>query len=295
MAEFDTAGFSALEQFFGPEGDGANHNNKALGPKHDRTHLTKGNRRGVGSAVPVTATQSDLTKKFLAVGRKRRRGDQDNDDDDDAVDDAMIDGEENDEDEAGRTAIGAPRYSSKADTGTILTQQTKKKLGKKERKKLLQQVVEGASSALSPGSENQKTTETSVLTGDEDVSPKEGESRKKQKRRKVRSKQKNIRKDNREQEQKPNHLIVGCQNYNGRPLTAETRAKLHLPAPKARAALFMEQSHEEDHGQVEVGGLAIDDFLEDDTGKVVETPKDVQADRKTKKKSKRPKYKNLNV
>ena len=302
-AEFDAAGFSALDQFFGSAGDGGpknknkNNNNNALGQEKDGSRFTKGNRRGVGSAVPVTTTQttptqSDLTKKLLGVGRKRRRhGEDDDHEDDEDVEDTMVNDEEHDE--GGRTTIGAPRNSTKSSD----TNATKKKLGKKERKKLQAQSTEDTSLALGSASENQKTTETTGRLGDEDVAPKEEEeSRKKQKRRKIRSKQKNIRKDNREQEQKPNHLVVGRRNYNGRPLTAETRAKLHLPAPKARPApAFVEQSHDEDHGLVEVGRLAIDDLLEDDTGKVVETPSISGAARKTKQKSKRPKYKNLKV
>jgi hypothetical protein len=50
---------------------------------------------------------------------------------------------------------------------------------------------------------------------------------KKRKRRKVRSRQKNISKDN--GDVKPLHLIPGQRNYQGRPLTEEMRSWLHLP------------------------------------------------------------------
>ena len=46
-------------------------------------------------------------------------------------------------------------------------------------------------------------------------------------RKKVRSRQKNIYKDQRDV--KPAHLVPGHRHYKGRPLTAETRAKLHMP------------------------------------------------------------------
>ena len=139
-AEFDAAGFSALDQFFGSVGDGGaknnnKNNNNALGQEKDGSRFTKGNRRGVGSAVPVTTptmTQSDLTKKLLGVGRKRRRhGEDDDHEDDEDVEDTMVNDEEHDE--GGRTTIGAPRNSTKSSD----TNATKKKLGKKERKKLL--------------------------------------------------------------------------------------------------------------------------------------------------------------
>lgn len=51
----------------------------------------------------------------------------------------------------------------------------------------------------------------------------------KRKRKKVRSRQKNIRKDNRTKEDKPSHLVVGSGvDYAGRPMTKETRIKLGL-------------------------------------------------------------------
>ena len=110
---------------------------------------------------------------------------------------------------------------------------------------------------------------------------------KKQKRRKVRSKQKNIRKDNRKT--KPDHLIVGQKKYQGRPLTAETRARLHLPEPKLRAPYILQSPHDDEMG-IEGAGLAIDDLLED-SGEQVETT----LKKKANKNSKKPRYKNLKV
>ena len=53
----------------------------------------------------------------------------------------------------------------------------------------------------------------------------------KRKRRKVRSRQKNIRKDTRNSSQKPEYLRLrgGLVEYRGRPLTKETREKLNIP------------------------------------------------------------------
>jgi hypothetical protein len=47
-------------------------------------------------------------------------------------------------------------------------------------------------------------------------------------RTKTRSKQKNIRKDNRSNDAKPAHLQIGSKDYNGRPITKETKSKLKI-------------------------------------------------------------------
>ena len=54
-------------------------------------------------------------------------------------------------------------------------------------------------------------------------------TKKKRRKSKVRSRQKNIRKDNRKAHQKPDYLKLGRPNYSGLPLTAETRRHLKLP------------------------------------------------------------------
>ncbi len=48
------------------------------------------------------------------------------------------------------------------------------------------------------------------------------------KRKKIRSRQKNIRKDHREENDKPSYLIEGTNEYCGRPMTKETRQKLGI-------------------------------------------------------------------
>jgi hypothetical protein len=288
MAEFDAAGFSAIDQFFSGGGGGvAANQGKTVGATthNDRTNLiSKGNRRGVGSAVPVSTKPSDWTRKVLVAGRKRQRDDDDHED----VDDATVDGEDNDDDEGGRTGIAAAANATKMNTNTTISSEPKKKLGKKERKRL--QANEESSQHDGSAKENPETTEI----GDEETAPGEELSRKKQKRRKIRSKQKNIRKDHREE--KPVHLLVGRRNYNGRPLTAETRAKLNLPAPKTRTPVYgIDQSHDEDRGEVTAGRLAIDDLLEPDVETEMEPPKSGRTNVMTKKKNKKPKYKNLKV
>jgi hypothetical protein len=57
---------------------------------------------------------------------------------------------------------------------------------------------------------------------------------KKRKRIKTRSKQKNIRRDNRPDDQKPTHLKFGSKEYKGRPITFQTREKLGFPEKKTK-------------------------------------------------------------
>jgi hypothetical protein len=56
----------------------------------------------------------------------------------------------------------------------------------------------------------------------------------KRKRKKTRSKQKNIRRDNRQDTQKPEYLRVGSAEYRGRPLTDATKAVIGI-APKSNS------------------------------------------------------------
>ena len=70
---------------------------------------------------------------------------------------------------------------------------------------------------------------TSTAAGGEDE---HNAARPKKRRKKVRSRQKNIRKDNRPLEQRPEHLRPGHTAYKGRPLSAATKEKMGLPPNK---------------------------------------------------------------
>lgn len=67
----------------------------------------------------------------------------------------------------------------------------------------------------------------------------------KPKRTKTRSKQKNIRRDNRPDSAKPDYLQMGAKDYKGRPLTPETKAILHLP-PKDKS-----KARQNKHGKMD--------------------------------------------
>jgi len=292
MSEFDTSGFSAIDRFFG----GNEHNNQDKTTVPAPVSHPKGERRGVGSSahVPSKVSQNDITQKLLKVGRKRGRVDEDDDEEENGRT-ANNDGDDDEEEEAGRTAI-ATKVKPKLDSLSEITSATKskKKLGKKERQKQQQETTQDS---VSDGGDGHKAE----TTNDDASSPAEGETSavadeatsKKHKRRKVRSKQKNIRKDHREK--KPDHLVVGRKYYQGRPLTTETREKLHLPPPKLRTPFAVGPAATVEASEVEAGGLAIDDFLGEDTGQQVESTVVESVERKKNKKNKKSKYKNLKV
>ena len=291
MSEYDAAGFTAVEKFFGGDDGVRDSSSKSGVVVRNSNDVPKGNRRGVGSKQSFTSkARDDLTNKLLKIGRKRRRGEDDEETNEDEI---MVDEEE---DEAGRTAIATQTQSKiSLELDTSIVEKPKKKLGKKERKRLQHQDIatDVTPSAAEDEEKARKTHEIQVVDGDMNENDQEasGASQKKHKRRKVRSKQKNIRKDNREK--KPDHLVVGRRNYQGRPLTAETREKLNIAAPKARTPFQLESSPSEDVG--DVGGLGIDSLLEEDIGMQVKAQDGDRHVKDKKKKSKKPRYKNLKV
>ena len=102
----------------------------------------------------------------------------------------------------------------------------------------------------------------------------------------MRSRQKNIYKDKREK--KPDHLVVGNKDYKGRPLTAETRAKLNLPASKSSSQVGASSSWKsswDDAPESTIDAMPL----------AVEVEDKVVNDKKPKKKSrkKQSKYKNI--
>ena len=109
--------------------------------------------------------------------------------------------------------------------------------------------------------------------------------KRKPKRRKVRSKQKNIRKDTRGMHEKPKHLRVGASNYQGRPLTDETRAKLNLAPSKTQTRPLFVIDRAPTPRMEEGVALGVEDLLAEPTA--------VAKDSKKKKKKSKRKYKNL--
>lgn len=224
MADFDRSGFAAVDEFFGrvdcaPSNAFVSESSLRGGGKK---------RLGVGGAATTPAapfTEALTSKRILQVGSKRRRrqgfGD-DHDHGEDGIEDAeQPKSDEEEEVEEGRTTIDNKKktaFAILAESAHIATKSIgpglikKKKMGKKERQ------IHAESNELESQEETVNTRDNDDVIGHE---------KKKRKRRKVRSRQKNIRKDNRDV--KPAHLIPGQGRYLGRPLSEETRARLNMP------------------------------------------------------------------
>jgi hypothetical protein len=164
----------------------------------------------------------------------------------------------------------------------------KKKTGKKER--------QAEMSHPPPQSQGAAPMEVAVENDSSEVA-----SKAKRKKQKIRSRQKNIYKDTRLAQHKPSHLILGRPDFQGRPLTPETRARLNLPPSRSSR----QRKNSEDTHPKETTGmshypegsgmkLAIDDLFD-----VQETHENVVDDvvsetkQTKKKKKKKSKYKNI--
>ena len=203
--------------------------------------VPKASRLGVGATASSStkdqpAETSDWTKsgkkQILSVGRKRHH--QDDDDDDVHISNDGLDGNNSSSDEEeGRTSAvkekkrnirpvvpAVPAVARDVSTSTVVasddvaTTKKKKKKGKKER---------------SLDVTDARTTTTTNTAPDATTynDPNDSKNNKPQ-RKKIRSRQKNIRKDTRATEEKPTHLVHGNVGYAGRPLTKATRDKLGL-------------------------------------------------------------------
>lgn len=211
MAEFDSGAFSAVDSFFGADDTTKNEATKPT----TQGKTNSGRRLGVGAAkTPKPIAAIDTTSKLLQVGRNKRKN---GGDDDDEVDVLPV---EDDEEDLGRTGIATEAETSKQENMPQVVEDVqpkkKKKIGKKERQKLKEQ--------------NQEETgdkETKPLEAEPEIEKEQPIVRnQKRKRRKVRSRQKNIYKDNRKLEDRPDTLLPGGYEYKGRPMTTATRSKL---------------------------------------------------------------------
>jgi hypothetical protein len=217
-----------------------------------------GKRLGLGLVKKQAPThQQTATDRILKVGRKRGRGGQDDEseDDNDYRGSAINANESDDEEEVGRTGIASEPKSittllhSVDDAAMLATTNKRKKKGKKEREKeknasMNDGIIDGsnnnnaADSLQSTGGNaqtaNANTTSTTTVDNHQSTNDNEaathqhtGDGTRKKPRTKTRSRQKNIRKDNRTV--KPRHLIAGKYNYQGRPLTRETCVRMGIP------------------------------------------------------------------
>jgi hypothetical protein len=319
MAAFDSGGFSAVAAFFGEEGKKSEVEPKDLAQSKQDTKARK-SRLGLGASVaPKSSNEAggdwsnnENARKILNVGKRKRNNDN--------LEDEDLEGDEqkivsDDDEEEGRTSAGKEKTSVNQSENSVSIGQKKKKKGKKER-----MAAAAAAAAQTVMKEDNDQSKSEEIAGNGDQ---ESEAAKKNKRKKpkIRSRQKNIRKDNRRGMDKPDHLIVGRPKYAGRPMTPETRAKLNLPP--SRTSRKQEErtkdyvSDKRDNSDSTSGlGLAVDEFLDmsgepaEDIGdqivrddpnndkesvNVLEDDKAVHEPTKTtkKKKKSKKKYKNL--
>jgi len=206
-------------------------------------------------------------RQILSIGNNKKRHNQQHDDieEDDNID---IGNDSSSDEEEGRTSAVREKKKRKVvakvssthqiDVATITTtdgiqgvdstvdiisttntKKKKKKKGKKERAKdnkdtstEQQSLNENTTDAQQSIAKEVAASEDAVdATKDDSITNTNDKSNTtttntKRKRKKVRSRQKNIRKDNREV--KPSHLIVGNEDYKGRPMTKETCEKLGI-------------------------------------------------------------------
>mmetsp|Transcript_20042 Transcript_20042/g.43124 ORF Transcript_20042/g.43124 Transcript_20042/m.43124 type:complete len:318 (+) Transcript_20042:95-1048(+) len=239
MAELDQSGFSAVDAFFGADRSGKSTSQNVESSTTRNTRPSSGKRLGVGASTTEAAaspTGNALHKRVLQVGRKRGRQEVTNEEEEeeDEVGDTIDapDNDDSDEDEAaGRTSIATakPAVGSNPAAHMKTKSKKKKKKGKKEREK------EKGTTTTTSSLETNIAATTESVPATNDTTTTEAIRKQKRKRPKIRSRQKNIRKDNREK--KPDHLVVGSTNYQGRPLTEQTRHRLNLAPSKASAKL----------------------------------------------------------
>jgi ElaB/YqjD/DUF883 family membrane-anchored ribosome-binding protein len=242
-SEFDERrGFAAVEAFF-KNGTDATTTPVGLQMTPPDINIKKSSRQGVGATSdgnPSTSLKLShpQEQRILQIGSHRRRKRQGYGDEDDeeasCSKETNNDSESKDgDDEKGRTAIVKDRvknYIISNDTAsTRLAPQRKKKKGKKERK--LQSTTALADNINPKTDETDRLFETteavlgtskSIADDKLEATTEEAPNTQRKRRKKIRSKQKNIRKDHRDV--KPVHVLE-----KGRPLTAETRAKLQAP------------------------------------------------------------------
>ena len=178
----------------------------------------------------------------------------------DTVEKEQIDNEESEDEEDGRTSAIKEKTKKILDsTVTTVTEVPKKKTKKKKKGK--KERLQEAATAESDGINKKNKLEVELVNTNNDEKELEATestsnhvsndnteegatannnihatttttnpiSNKSKKRRKIRSRQKNVRKDTRTSNQKPEHLKIGSPYYLGRPLTKETREFLNLP------------------------------------------------------------------
>eukprot|EP00588_Corethron_pennatum_P013140 CAMPEP_0194265208 /NCGR_PEP_ID=MMETSP0169-20130528/533_1 /TAXON_ID=218684 /ORGANISM="Corethron pennatum, Strain L29A3" /LENGTH=261 /DNA_ID=CAMNT_0039005631 /DNA_START=83 /DNA_END=864 /DNA_ORIENTATION=+ len=240
MAKFIPESLSAVASFFGKEGESADGPASAAVPKFTGGAPSK-RHLGLGATPTKSGAEQreDATEaKFIRVGKRRRHADSDDDDDDGEVlsDAGSDDGGGGD---GGRTStILAKCLTDRAAEVAPLPTKKKKKKKKKKGKNVEDDTADGGDAGGAThddGAEPPRGDDGAAQNAPAPAFPPRGDGARGgfplapfPKKKKKRSRQKNIRKDNRRAEEKPEHLRI-VPGYGGHPITPETRARLGIP------------------------------------------------------------------
>jgi len=265
-AEFNASGFDAVASFFG---DTVETNEVQVKQNDHKKSSFNKKRLGVGMKAKnddtdISAVESIAAKeKILAIGKKRKY-DEDSDNADHGTD-------ESSDDEGGRTSV-VKEKSAQTNHYTAVNVEMKKKKTKKKKKgkkeRFAEKFDESESCNPQPNSDENLQIAEDDLESEDAIGDTSDAAYQKKKRRKTRSKQKNVRKDARSSQDKPEHLRIGSKSYAGRALTQETRIRLSLPESRTsqirkERATGKVHASSEDHSSVPHLGLAVDDLLSD--------------------------------
>jgi hypothetical protein len=273
--EVNKSAFAAVDALFGSE------ERSETKKQQQKPVIETSQRLGVG-AKATSKNPDPVSSTILQVGRKRQRENEGH------VEESLLESvarDDSDEEDLGRTAIDSNNKVVATSSAVIVDSSTKKrKKGKKERALSKANGEQGVKSDSAQPDNNLSQENSLKQNEDAEQELKGGTASTKRKRRKIRSKQKNIYKDQREK--KPEHLIVGSKNYKGRPLTAETRAKLNLPATKSSSNLSFSGTWTGEGAKASEGKT--------EESLIVEKKEARPSKESLKKKpSKKPKFKNL--
>jgi hypothetical protein len=244
------------------------------------------------SSVGIENMSEDWTRfgkrQILSVGKKNEALHYNNEDDEIAAGDEY---HSSSDEEDGRTAAGREKKKSLTSVSTKInridtspanndattsmdasTSQTIAKKNKKKKKEKKSNSMDNNTEmelasigAITADQSNLAKIDARVdddgLTASNEV-PQNEETSNKKKRKKIRSRQKNIRKDHRTENDKPSHLIVGSDAYCGRPMTKETRQKLGIQHTAKKSARVRVNNDAFDSGEW-VGDNKPDDNTDD--------------------------------
>jgi len=226
MSEFDASKLSEIARIFNKQSkrpsSSTSNNKNQLELETNSSNNLKSRRLGVGAIKKNVISKEDSTtlNKLLRVGRRKRNLQ----DDDDEVQSENNDTSSDDEEGiVSRTSFRSKKRHQKISNSKVIV----------AKKQIKNKVTPTEKTEKIPINEDQTNNCSKELKSCDNIKPNSTEGDNEafnnhKKRKKTRSKQRNIRRDNRVN--KPDHLKYGSKDYKGRILTEETKAKLNIPS-----------------------------------------------------------------